>query len=114
MQEDSIPNPLCPVISFSDQEIPSFYKAWSKALVVKVLEKSFTFPVIKRRLEALWAELVGFRSRNWPTTSFWSGFRMILITKVLSSGDRGKFLIITSLWLGGPWTSMMKSPFVKS
>ncbi|CAN1802081.1 hypothetical protein LINPERHAP1_LOCUS23229 [Linum perenne] len=29
--------------------------AWSKALVVKVLEKFFTFPVIKRCLEALWA-----------------------------------------------------------
>ncbi|CAN1335310.1 hypothetical protein LINPERPRIM_LOCUS36697, partial [Linum perenne] len=33
----------------------SFYKPWSKTLVVKVLEKSFTFPVIKRRLESLWA-----------------------------------------------------------
>ncbi|CAN1147963.1 hypothetical protein LINPERHAP2_LOCUS16178, partial [Linum perenne] len=32
-----------------------FYKPWSKALVVKVLEKSFSFPVIKRRLESLWA-----------------------------------------------------------
>ncbi|CAN1128527.1 hypothetical protein LINPERHAP2_LOCUS4688 [Linum perenne] len=55
MQTEAETNPLCPVISFSEEEILSFYKPWSKALVVKVLEKSFSFPVIKRRLESLWA-----------------------------------------------------------
>ncbi|CAN1149346.1 hypothetical protein LINPERHAP2_LOCUS16969 [Linum perenne] len=35
----------------------SFYKPWSKALVVKVLENAFSFPVIKRRLESLWARV---------------------------------------------------------
>ncbi|CAN1158501.1 hypothetical protein LINPERHAP2_LOCUS22176 [Linum perenne] len=48
-------NPLCPVIAFSEEEIQSFYKPWSKALVVKVLEKAFSFPVTRRRLESLWA-----------------------------------------------------------
>ncbi|CAN1141094.1 hypothetical protein LINPERHAP2_LOCUS12263 [Linum perenne] len=55
MQTEAETNLLCPVISFSEEEILSFYKPWSKALVVKVLEKSFSFPVIKRRLESLWA-----------------------------------------------------------
>ncbi|CAN1336836.1 hypothetical protein LINPERPRIM_LOCUS37328, partial [Linum perenne] len=49
-------NPRCPVISFSEEEILSFYKPWSKVLVVKVLEKAFMFPVIKRRLEYRWAK----------------------------------------------------------
>ncbi|CAN1180890.1 hypothetical protein LINPERHAP2_LOCUS35025 [Linum perenne] len=34
----------------------SFYRPWSKALVVRVLEKSFAYPLIKRRLEFLWAK----------------------------------------------------------
>ncbi|CAN1841757.1 hypothetical protein LINPERHAP1_LOCUS36599 [Linum perenne] len=55
MQSESSSNPRCPVISFSEEEILSFYKPWSKALVVKVLEKAFSFLVIKRRLESLWA-----------------------------------------------------------
>ncbi|CAN1187055.1 hypothetical protein LINPERHAP2_LOCUS38500 [Linum perenne] len=55
MQADSPPNPRCPAICFSDKEILSFYKTWSKALVVKVLEKDFSFPVIKQRLESIWA-----------------------------------------------------------
>ncbi|CAN1179209.1 hypothetical protein LINPERHAP2_LOCUS34079 [Linum perenne] len=55
MQEDSESNPRCPKISFSREEIQGFYKPWSKALVVKVLERSFSYPVIKRRLESLWA-----------------------------------------------------------
>ncbi|CAN1218193.1 hypothetical protein LINPERPRIM_LOCUS1264 [Linum perenne] len=55
MQTESISNPRCPVISFSEEEVLSFYKPWSKALVVKVLEKAFTFPVVRRQLESLWA-----------------------------------------------------------
>ncbi|CAN1128928.1 hypothetical protein LINPERPRIM_LOCUS17143 [Linum perenne] len=55
MQDDGSANPRCPRISFSPDEIRSFYKPWSKALVVKVLERSFAYPVIKRRLESLWA-----------------------------------------------------------
>ncbi|CAN1824670.1 hypothetical protein LINPERHAP1_LOCUS30861 [Linum perenne] len=55
MQDDGTVNPRCPRISFSPDEIRSFYKPWSKALVVKVLERSFAYPVIKRRLESLWA-----------------------------------------------------------
>ncbi|CAN1121241.1 hypothetical protein LINPERHAP1_LOCUS5970 [Linum perenne] len=43
------------MISFSDEEILGFYRPWSKAVVVKVLEKDFTYPVIRRRLESLWA-----------------------------------------------------------
>ncbi|CAN1854622.1 hypothetical protein LINPERHAP1_LOCUS41403 [Linum perenne] len=55
MQEDSEINPRCPKVSFSEAELKSFYRPWSKALVVKVLEKSFSFGAVKRRLESLWA-----------------------------------------------------------
>ncbi|CAN1792265.1 hypothetical protein LINPERHAP1_LOCUS19608 [Linum perenne] len=55
MQDDGLDNPRCPRISFSPDEIRSFYKPWSRALVVKVLERSFAYPVLKRRLESLWA-----------------------------------------------------------
>ncbi|CAN1340410.1 hypothetical protein LINPERPRIM_LOCUS38830 [Linum perenne] len=52
---DQISNPICPRIPFSDDEVKAFYKPWSKALVVKVLEKSFSFLAVKRRLEFMWA-----------------------------------------------------------
>ncbi|CAN1317727.1 hypothetical protein LINPERPRIM_LOCUS30537 [Linum perenne] len=55
MQEDVELNPRCPRVSFSGDEIKSFYRPWSKALVVKVLEKYFSFGAVKRRLEAIWA-----------------------------------------------------------
>ncbi|CAN1762613.1 hypothetical protein LINPERHAP1_LOCUS8451 [Linum perenne] len=55
MQEDVTQNPRCPRVTFSDEEVQSFYKPWSKALVVKVLGKTFAFPTIKCRLENLWA-----------------------------------------------------------
>ncbi|CAN1810420.1 hypothetical protein LINPERHAP1_LOCUS25900 [Linum perenne] len=56
MLDDQLVNPKCPKIPFTDDEIKSFYKPWSKALVVKVLEKSFSFLATKRRLEYLWAK----------------------------------------------------------
>ncbi|CAN1812759.1 hypothetical protein LINPERHAP1_LOCUS26628 [Linum perenne] len=56
IHEDGEDNPRCPRIIFSEEEITQFYKPWSKALVVKVLEKSFSYPVIRRRLEFLWAK----------------------------------------------------------
>ncbi|CAN1348896.1 hypothetical protein LINPERPRIM_LOCUS41635 [Linum perenne] len=55
MQEDVEINPRCPRVSFSEEEICNFYRPWSKALVVKVLEKTFSFQTVKRRLEILWA-----------------------------------------------------------
>ncbi|CAN1147573.1 hypothetical protein LINPERHAP2_LOCUS15955 [Linum perenne] len=56
MQEDEVNNPRCPRIKFSEDEVTSFYKPWSKALVVRVLEKAFSFLTVKRRLESLWAK----------------------------------------------------------
>ncbi|CAN1750614.1 hypothetical protein LINPERHAP1_LOCUS4098, partial [Linum perenne] len=37
-------------------EVKQFYKPWSKALVVRVLEKSFGYLALRRRLEYLWAK----------------------------------------------------------
>ncbi|CAN1193308.1 hypothetical protein LINPERHAP2_LOCUS41978 [Linum perenne] len=56
MHEDENSNPRCPKIFFTDAEIWGFYKPWSKALVVKVPKKSFSYQRIKRRLEYLWAK----------------------------------------------------------
>ncbi|CAN1131201.1 hypothetical protein LINPERHAP2_LOCUS6267 [Linum perenne] len=56
MHEDSTPNPRCPRIRFSDDEIKDFYRPWSKALIVKVLECTFPYHALKRRLEVLWAK----------------------------------------------------------
>ncbi|CAN1812176.1 hypothetical protein LINPERHAP1_LOCUS26457 [Linum perenne] len=55
MIDDSVDNPACPRILFSEAEINSFYKPWSKALIVKILERTFSFLTVKRRLETLWA-----------------------------------------------------------
>ncbi|CAN1201042.1 hypothetical protein LINPERHAP2_LOCUS45359 [Linum perenne] len=55
MQEDTFSNPRCPKISFTEEEVRSFYKPKSKALVIKVLEKKFSFQTVKRRLETIWA-----------------------------------------------------------
>ncbi|CAN1163739.1 hypothetical protein LINPERHAP1_LOCUS28754 [Linum perenne] len=55
MMDNQEANPRCPRIAFTDEEIKTFCKPWSKALVVKVLKKSFSFLAVKRRLEFLWA-----------------------------------------------------------
>ncbi|CAN1162796.1 hypothetical protein LINPERHAP2_LOCUS24677 [Linum perenne] len=56
MQEDSEVNPRCPKVTFLEAELRTFFRPWSKALVVKVLEKNFSFGAVKRRLESLWAK----------------------------------------------------------
>ncbi|CAN1294699.1 hypothetical protein LINPERPRIM_LOCUS22561 [Linum perenne] len=48
-------NRKCPRIPFTDAEIKCFCKPWSKALVVKVLERSFSLVAMKHILEFLWA-----------------------------------------------------------
>ncbi|CAN1187974.1 hypothetical protein LINPERPRIM_LOCUS32152, partial [Linum perenne] len=47
-------NPCCLIILFLEEGIDRFYRPWSKALVVRVLERSFSYSVIRRRLELLW------------------------------------------------------------
>ncbi|CAN1126647.1 hypothetical protein LINPERPRIM_LOCUS5847 [Linum perenne] len=56
MQEDSDPNPRWLKVSFSENELRSFYRSGSKALVLKVLERTFSFGAVKRGLETLWAK----------------------------------------------------------
>ncbi|CAN1165458.1 hypothetical protein LINPERHAP2_LOCUS26163 [Linum perenne] len=56
MIQDVPVNPRCPKIQFSEDEVKQFYKTWSKALVIRVLEKSFGYPALRRRLEFLWAK----------------------------------------------------------
>ncbi|CAN1743733.1 hypothetical protein LINPERHAP1_LOCUS1891 [Linum perenne] len=56
MLEEGPINPRCPRIRFSEEEITNFYKPWSRALVVRILERSFAYPLVKRRLEFLWAK----------------------------------------------------------
>ncbi|CAN1272549.1 hypothetical protein LINPERPRIM_LOCUS14613 [Linum perenne] len=89
MQDEAISNPRCPKISFSPEEIRSFYKPWSKALVVKVLERSFAFPVIKRRLESLWA-----RSGQIQVSDMSNAFFLVRFSEA-DDYQRAAF--------GGPW-----------
>ncbi|CAN1811456.1 Putative ribonuclease H protein At1g65750 [Linum perenne] len=56
MLQDELVNPRCPKILFSDDEVKQFYKPWSKALVVRVLENSFGYLALIRRPEYLWAK----------------------------------------------------------
>ncbi|CAN1824411.1 hypothetical protein LINPERHAP1_LOCUS30771 [Linum perenne] len=56
MLQDEPDNPRCPKVHFSEDEVKQFYRPWSKALVVRVLEKSFGYPALRRRLEFLWAK----------------------------------------------------------
>ncbi|CAN1152853.1 hypothetical protein LINPERHAP2_LOCUS19015 [Linum perenne] len=56
MLQDESGTLRCPQIRFSEEEVKQFYKPWSKALVVRVLEKSFGYLGLRRRLEYLWAK----------------------------------------------------------
>ncbi|CAN1819477.1 hypothetical protein LINPERHAP1_LOCUS28742, partial [Linum perenne] len=51
---DQTTNSRCPRILFPEEEVKRFYKPCSKTLVVKTLEKSFSFTTMKRRLEYFW------------------------------------------------------------
>ncbi|CAN1826386.1 hypothetical protein LINPERHAP1_LOCUS31522 [Linum perenne] len=74
---DQVVDPRCPKIVFSKEEIKRFYQPWSKALVVKVLEKSFSFLTIKYRLKSLWARTgmiqVSDMSNNFYLVHFANG-----------------------------------------
>ncbi|CAN1797710.1 hypothetical protein LINPERHAP1_LOCUS21390 [Linum perenne] len=56
MQEDANSNPSCPKVTFSEEELRNFFRPWSKSLVVKVLEKNFSFGAVKRTFDSLWAK----------------------------------------------------------
>ncbi|CAN1163721.1 hypothetical protein LINPERHAP1_LOCUS28748 [Linum perenne] len=89
MQEDLVQNPNCPRIPFSEEEIRSFYKPWSKALVVKVLEKTFSFLTVKRRIESLWA-----KSGNIQVCNLANNFFLVRFSEA-DDYQRAAF--------GGPW-----------
>ncbi|CAN1168454.1 hypothetical protein LINPERHAP2_LOCUS27828 [Linum perenne] len=69
-QHSADSNPRCPKICFSNAEIKSFYRPWSKALVVKVLERTFSFFAVKRRLETLWARNGSIQVSNAANSFF--------------------------------------------
>ncbi|CAI0453976.1 unnamed protein product [Linum tenue] len=57
--DDEIPeddDPLCPTIAYTAMEKQRWRREWRSALIVKVLGRTFAFPVISRRLEVLWAK----------------------------------------------------------
>ncbi|CAN1317817.1 hypothetical protein LINPERPRIM_LOCUS30577 [Linum perenne] len=70
MQEDSEFNPRCPKVTFSETELQTFFHPWSKALVVKVLEKNFSFGAVMRRLESLWAKNGNIQVSNIANSFF--------------------------------------------
>ncbi|CAL1412878.1 unnamed protein product [Linum trigynum] len=58
--DDEVPedddDPLCPTIAYTALEKQRWRREWRSALIVKVLGRTFPFPVIARRLETLWAK----------------------------------------------------------
>ncbi|CAN1809632.1 hypothetical protein LINPERHAP1_LOCUS25666 [Linum perenne] len=74
---------------FSEEEVKALYKPWSKALVVKVLEKPFSFLAMKRRLEFLWARYGHIQVSDMSNSFFLVRF---------SNDDD-----YTSAAFGGPW-----------
>ncbi|CAI0431417.1 unnamed protein product [Linum tenue] len=46
-------NPRCPSILFMAMEKQRFRRKWRSALIVKVLGRTFPFPVLSKRLESL-------------------------------------------------------------
>ncbi|CAL1407044.1 unnamed protein product [Linum trigynum] len=63
MREDDLDNevpedddPRFPTIPFTAMEKQRWRREWRSALIVKVLGRTFPFPVISKRLESLWAK----------------------------------------------------------
>ncbi|CAN0886125.1 hypothetical protein LINGRAHAP2_LOCUS15290 [Linum grandiflorum] len=93
MQVEQSVNPRCPTVCFSDEELHFFHKSWSQALVVKVLERSFVFPTIKRYLEPLWTKhMAKFRLSTLQTPSSSSVSPTRMITKWLH------FVVMVAHW----------------
>ncbi|CAN1141728.1 hypothetical protein LINPERHAP1_LOCUS29391, partial [Linum perenne] len=73
-----------------------FYRPWSKALVVKVLERSFSLGAVRRRLESLWAKkgniqvfdvsnsffLVRFADHEDYRRAAFGGFMQLAVTRI--------------------------------
>ncbi|CAI0424802.1 unnamed protein product [Linum tenue] len=90
--DDVIPeddDPRCPTIPFTSREKLGYRRKWRSALIVKVLEQSFPFPVISRRLEALW-EKVGFLQ----ISSLSYGYYVVRFTNQIDYEQAS---------VGGPW-----------
>ncbi|CAL1354022.1 unnamed protein product [Linum trigynum] len=49
-------DPLSPNIEFTAAELRAFRREWRSAIVVKVLGRSFPYPVIAKRLNMIWAK----------------------------------------------------------
>ncbi|CAL1412275.1 unnamed protein product [Linum trigynum] len=54
-------DPHCPIIPFNDMEKARYRRKWRSALIVKVLGRTFPFPVLSKRLETLWAKHGGLQ-----------------------------------------------------
>ncbi|CAN1160363.1 hypothetical protein LINPERHAP2_LOCUS23267, partial [Linum perenne] len=73
-----------------------FYKPWFKALVVRVLERSFSFGAVKRRLESCGQRTGIYRCLMFPTPSSLFALLMRMTTNGQPLAGRGKSLTIIS------------------
>ncbi|CAI0462165.1 unnamed protein product [Linum tenue] len=48
-------DPKCPTIPFTVAEVRKYRREWRSALMVKVLGRTYPYPVVAKRLQALWA-----------------------------------------------------------
>ncbi|CAL1393638.1 unnamed protein product [Linum trigynum] len=82
-------DPRCPTIYFSPEEWHNYRREWRSALMVKVLGRSYPYPIMAKRLNMLWA-----RNRTIQITNRPNGFFFVRFTSKLDYE-----LALT----GGPW-----------
>ncbi|CAN1133026.1 hypothetical protein LINPERPRIM_LOCUS30421 [Linum perenne] len=113
MQDDSLVNPRCPQIQSSEAKVRSFYKPWTKALVVKVLERPSRIQFLNGDSRIFGLGQDTYRSPTCPTQSTSSASQTLTIIIMRHSDGHGKFTTITSRWLDGPRNSMRKNLYRK-
>ncbi|CAL1393285.1 unnamed protein product [Linum trigynum] len=84
-----VEDPLCPTIPFSTAEMRGYRREWRSALIVKVMGRTFQYPIMAKRLNMLWARNVPIQITNKS-----NGYYFVRLTR---KEDYERALT------GGPW-----------
>ncbi|CAL1413621.1 unnamed protein product [Linum trigynum] len=110
MKEDIQPektsdeDPLCPTIYFSPEEWKNYRREWRAALMLKVLGRSFPYPIMAKRLNMLWAKNGTIQITNRPNGYFFVRFTSKLDYELVLTGGPwliGDNYITTQKWKKG-------------
>ncbi|CAL1360468.1 unnamed protein product [Linum trigynum] len=97
-------DPRCPTIYFSPEEWRSYRREWRSALMVKVLGRSYPYPVISKRLNMLWARNGTIQIMNRPNGFFFVRFTSKMDYELALTGGQwliGDNYITTQKWKKG-------------